>query len=65
MSEKKKVEKKPVYECPYMRVVKCYRQDIKKSLDTSICIACVLGRVEKHMFTLTTEKSTKNDKHSR
>ena len=58
MSDKKD-EKKPVYECPYMRVVRCYRQNTKKALDTSICIACVLGRIEKHMFTMVSDKPTR------
>jgi len=45
-----KKKEEVVRECPYMGLPKCFRQDISNPLDTQVCIACILSRIEQHLF---------------
>ena len=37
-------------ECVFMKLPKCKMQDITRRLDMSICLACIAGRSERHLF---------------
>lgn len=38
--------------CTFMKLPKCMRQDVSKRLDISICNACIMGRMEGHLYAL-------------
>jgi len=37
-------------ECVFMKLPKCKLQDITRRLDMSICLACISGRTERHLY---------------
>lgn len=38
--------------CLFMKLPKCMRQDTGRQLDLNICTACILGRIEGHLYAL-------------
>jgi hypothetical protein len=41
--------------CLYKMVNHCYYQDTSKQLNPATCTNCILARVERHLFSLTTK----------
>jgi hypothetical protein len=37
-------------DCVFMKLPKCKLQDVSRRLDMSICLACISGRTERHLF---------------
>ena len=52
LNKKKEGDEGSVYQCPFMRVPECFRQSMDQPLSVAICQACILGRIEKHLFTI-------------
>jgi hypothetical protein len=47
-----KDKEQPIYSCIFMDLPICRRQDLSKKLAYPVCIACILGRIEKHLHSM-------------
>lgn len=47
-----------VSKCEFMKIPKCYKQIAGRPLNLQICQCCMLGRIERHLFSLAAKMGT-------